>query len=194
MKIDELFRNPMKKASPAGKIIPYWRYSDKSASQLQMKFIALLDEEHQEKVYQNYIERNTRLVPREFIQNHGIHFKLVLRKLSFGADYKSDFAYLSKSSNDWNCVFIEIERPGAKFFKSETNEFHPKFNRAVNQINTWKAWFLEESNKSHFVSSTIGLIRVPLAKNPIYPKFVLVYGRRSEYGNNKARRRLVAAK
>ncbi len=43
------------------------------------------------------------------MQNHGIHLSLVLRKLSFGADYKTDFFFFSKSSDDWNAVFIEIE-------------------------------------------------------------------------------------
>jgi hypothetical protein len=172
----------------------YWEYADKPASELRQEFIALLSQGHPEQVYQRYIELNTRLVPREFVQNHGIHFHLVLRKLSFGADYKSDFAYLSKSSDDWNCVLVEIERPDAKFFKGGTNEFHPAFNKALDQITSWKAWFSEEANKSHFANSTVGLIRVPLEYNPIHPKFILVYGRRTEYEKNRTRRRLIAAK
>lgn len=117
-----------------------------------------------------------------------------MRKLAFGADYKSDFAYLSKSSDDWNCILVEIEQPSAKFFREHSNEFHPKFNRALEQINRWKAWFLDEANKRHFADNTVGLIRVPLGRNPFYPKFVLVYGRRAEYGKNRVRRYLIAAR
>jgi hypothetical protein len=54
-------------------------------------FLSLLGEQ----VYQKYLEQNTRFIPREFVQNHGIHFDLILRKLAFGADYVSDFFYMS---------------------------------------------------------------------------------------------------
>src|ERR1700730_67142 len=183
----------MKKLVAKGAKRPYWEYVDKPAHKLRDEFVALLDEEHPEQFYQSYIEKNTRLVPREFVQNHGIHFDLVLRKLSFGADYKSDFAYLSKSSDDWNCVLVEIESPGARFFKDESNEFHKDFLKAIQQINIWRAWFLEQTNKAGFADNTVGLIRVPLNRNPTHPKFVLVHGRRSEYGRSPIRRRLIAA-
>lgn len=45
-------------------------------------------------------------IPKEGRANHGIGLSLVLRKLSFGADYKTDFFYFSKSAYDWNAVFI----------------------------------------------------------------------------------------
>jgi hypothetical protein len=173
--------------------IPYWQQTDKSVAQLRTEFLRLLDDERSEQEYQLYLEANTRLVPREFVQNHGVHFSLVLRKLSFGADYKSDFAYLSKSSDDWNCVLIEIERPGAKFFKPKTNDFHPDFDVALEQINRWRAWFFRETNKASFAQNTVGLVRVPLSENPIHPKFILVHGRRAEYAQNGIRRSFVAA-
>lgn len=166
---------------------------DVDAMRVKQDFLALLDRNQSEQAYQGYIEAHTRLVPREFIQNHGIHFDLVLRKLAFGADYKSDFTYLSKSPDDWNCILIEIERPGAKFFRSGTNEFHPDFVKALQQINTWRAWFASEINKSSFANTTVGLIRTPLTENPMHPKFVLVHGRRAEYADNKLRRSLIAA-
>ena len=45
---------------------------------LQQDFLKLLDEEHQEQTYQAFLEQNTPLIPREFIQNHGVHLDLVL--------------------------------------------------------------------------------------------------------------------
>jgi hypothetical protein len=172
----------------------YWQPAGKSAARLRSEFLALLEQDQSEKVYQLFLEENTRLVPREFVQNHGIHFKLILRKLSFGADYKSDFAYLSKSSDDWNGVLIEIERPGSKFFKTGTNDFHPDFLKSLQQINRWRAWFSDATNLLAFARNTVGLIRVPLERNPIHPKFVLVHGRRAEYASDRIRRSLVAAK
>jgi Domain of unknown function (DUF4263) len=167
--------------------------SGKSPSQLKEEFVGLLAECHAEQTYQDFIERNTRLVPREFVQNHGIHFNLVLRKLAFGADYIMDFGYLSKSSDDWNCVLVELEKPGSQFFKKGSNNFHPNFVDALQQVNKWKAWFLNSNNKDGFINGTLGLVRVPLAENPTFMKYVLVFGRRSEYVGNTVRRRLIAA-
>ena len=75
----------------------------------------------------------------------------MFRKLPFGTNYKSDFFYLSKSSDDWNCVFIELERPQAKFFKPKSNELTDEFLAGLNQIDTWRAWFLNAANRQFFV-------------------------------------------
>ena len=159
------------------------------------EFLKLLAENHKEQVYQTFLEEHTRFIPREFIQNHGIHLGLVLRKLTFGADHKTDFFFFSKSSDDWNAVFIEIEKPSSRFFKGNSNKFHPDFQKALEQINQWKAWFLSDRNKGSFLSM-VSAIQVPyhMASNPTYNKYVLVFGRRSEYAENMDRRRLIQAR
>src|SRR5271157_5125328 len=105
------------------------RISD--AVTLKEDFIALLDKQGGEQEYQEFIEKNTALVPREFIQNHGVHLDVVFRKLSLAADYTTDFFYLSKSSVDWNCILIEIEKPQSKYFKDASTNFHPDFQAAL---------------------------------------------------------------
>ena len=157
-------------------------------------FMDLLQNGAEEQVYQAFIEANTKFIPREFVQNHGIAQGLVLRKLSFGADYKTDFFYFSKSTDDWNAVFIEIEKPTSRFFKRNSNNFHNDFLKALQQINQWKAWFLSDQNKGAFLAS-VSALQVPehMARNPTFNKYVLVFGRRSEYEGNEDRRRLIRA-
>lgn len=41
---------------------------------LTEKFQLLIDNKEPEQKYQEFLEQNTQLVPREFVQNHGIHF------------------------------------------------------------------------------------------------------------------------
>ena len=158
------------------------------------KYLALLDGNHDEQTYQSFLERYTRFIPREFVQNHGIGLGLVLRQLALGGDYKTDFFYFSKSSDDWNAVFIEIEKPSSRFFKGSTTKLHADFLNALQQINTWKAWFLSDQNKAAFLSS-MSMVQVPthMARNPTFNKYVLVFGRRDEYAGNETRRRLVRA-
>jgi hypothetical protein len=160
---------------------------------LSEEYSKLLDENAEEQKYQDFLERHPYFIPREFVQNHGIHFDLVFRKLSLAKDYITDFFYLSKSSDDWNCVLIELEKPQSKFFKQGTNEFHNDFNKGMSQIRRWRAWFENSANKEHFVNNTLRSIRIPLERNPCYIKYVLVHGRRAEYQDNHIRSGLIRA-
>lgn len=158
-----------------------------SPRDLEESYLSLLDKGSNEQVYQTFIEENTYLIPREFVQNHGIHFSVVLRKLPFGSDFLSDFAYLSKSTVRWNCVLIEIEKPSSRFFKEGSNSFHREFTDALQQISDWRAWFDETSNKDSFVKNTLGFLRTPLSYTPVNIKYVLVFGRRAEIESNSRR-------
>ncbi|MCB1175919.1 MAG: DUF4263 domain-containing protein [Leptospiraceae bacterium] len=156
---------------------------------LARDFSALLDKQENEQVYQSFLEKHPFFIPREFVQNHGIHFNLALKKLSLAKDYVTDFFYLSKSSDDWNCVLVELEKPQSRFFKDGSNEFHQDFVSALSQIRRWRAWFEENTNKEHFINNTLRTVRIPtpMAKNPCYIKYVLVHGRRAEYQDNHIR-------
>jgi len=164
------------------------------AEDLREAYLKLLDEDHVEAVYQTFIEENTRLVPRDFEQNHHVSNSIVLRKLSFGADYKSDFTFLSKSSSNWNAVHIEIEKPSMKYFKSSGQKLSTPFQAALDQINDWRAWFQSSANAEAFRNIVRPLLNpVNMAINPINHKFVLVYGRRAEYVDNVQRVNKIAS-
>jgi hypothetical protein len=173
---------------------PFYEIPRADPETLRAAFEALLQQDLPEQDYQQFIEQHTELVPREFVQNHGVHFNLVFRKLPFGTNYKSDLFYMSKSSDDWNCVFVELERPQARFFKPKSKDFTPEFMAGVNQIDSWRAWFLNPVNRQYFLDSTLSDVRRPLGGNPAYMKYVLVIGRRAEYAGNDTRRQLVKAK
>ena len=162
--------------------------------ELAESFKQLLSEEHPEQTYQRYLEQHTQLIPRDFEQNHGIHFELAIRKLPFGADFVSDFFFLSKSSDDWNCVFIELESPHASLFRGNSNNLSAKLLAGINQIDTWRAWLSSGANQAHFTETTIGPLRHPLGQNPCFMKYILVIGRRREYEENELRRATIRAK
>lgn len=166
----------------------------KSAKELRDEYLALLEGGREEQIYQRFVEENTRLVPRDFVQNHGIHLNLILRKLCFGADYKTVFFFLSKSTDDWNAVFIEIEKPTSRFFKNSSQEFHSDFVHALQQINAWRAWLSIDANKQG-LTNQLNTIRVPatMQRNPTHCKFILVFGRRAEYQDSELRRSRIHA-
>jgi hypothetical protein len=157
------------------------------------EFIKLLDESHPEQVYQQIMEKHTVLIPREFVQNHSIHFDMVFRKISLAKDYAPDFFYLSKSSADWNLVFIEIEKPQSRYFKEQSNDLHQDFLAGLDQIARWRAWFDNPANISGFVDGTIAPVRAPeiMRRNKCYIKYVLIHGRRPEFEGSELRRSLI---
>ncbi|EGQ8400124.1 DUF4263 domain-containing protein [Vibrio parahaemolyticus] len=136
------------------------------------------DKANKEQAYQSFIESNPELVPRAFVQNHGVHMDLVFRKFPLGTTYKSDFMFLSKSSSDWRAVHIEIEDPNKKIF-TKGGAFTAEFNAAVQQVQSWIGWFNHNANQQTF-ENDIAAVKQPLNSNPTKHKFVLVYGRRSE--------------
>jgi hypothetical protein len=131
-----------------------------ATDQLRVEYLKLLDMVKPEQLYQSFLEKNTRLIPQEFVQNHGLHFDLVLRKLGFGSDYTCDFLYMSKCSDDWNLVFIEIEKPQSRFFRGDSSDFDAAFNTALQQIGRWRAWLSQPANLGAFLE-TIEPIRLP---------------------------------
>lgn len=160
------------------------------------QFEKLMSEDHPEQRYQEYLEKHTRLIPREFVQNHGINCKLILRKLSLSKDYTPDFFYLAKSSADWNLVLVEIEKPRSRYFKEGTNDLHAEFLAGLDQIARWRAWFDIDANRNSFIEGTIAPIRVPdaMKRNPCRIRYVLVHGRRAEFEGNEKRRGLIRAR
>lgn len=152
--------------------------------ELIKEYIDKLDQELEEKEYQDFLEVNTKFIPRHFVQNHGVHMSLVLRKLKISNDMITDFVILSKSSTGWNYILIEIEKPSSRFFKSGSTDVHSDFMGGVKQIKSWQSWFSKPENKAHF-EAQLRFIKKPISNTPVDIKYVLVTGRRSEYEDSE---------
>lgn len=156
-------------------------------------FYSLLDEQREEQFYQAFLEANTAFIPRQFVQHHGIHLKLALSKVPFGSELKCDFLYFSKSSRDWNCVLVEIEKPGSKYFKVGTDDFHGDFLNALDQMARWRAWFSQDDNRRGFLNSLGHVQGSGWTENPTSFKYVLVHGRTAEHKNNPQRKSRISS-
>jgi len=148
------------------------------------EYIEILDRELKEKEYQDFLEANTRFIPRHFVQNHGVHMSIVLRKLKISNDMITDFVILSKSSIGWNYILVEIEKPSSRFFKPGSTDVHSDFMGGIKQIKSWQAWFSKPDNKAHF-EAQLRFIKKPISNTPVEMKYVLVTGRRSEYEDSE---------
>jgi len=131
---------------------------------------------------QEFLEKNTQMFYPAFELNHGVHCAAVISKFQLDTSLICDFAYLTKSSNEWWLVFVELEHPKKELF-TEANVSHSKLTAAIAQVNTWRTFV--ERNGAEIIRK-LAPIRKPLATNQVYFKYILVIGRREQYASRQA--------
>lgn len=67
------------------------------------------------------------LIPTPHMLNHQLHYNFFISKLPLGQKYKTDFVYLTKSSDSWWIVLMELENQHKKMFKG--NYKHAEFSK-----------------------------------------------------------------
>ena len=157
----------------------------------------LNDKNKDENDVQRYLEDNSELIPLPFLAGHQLHESAIISKLPIGNGYISDFAYLTKCSDYWNLVLMEIEKPKKKIFlkDSEHIKFTADFNNAYDQVLSWKAYLEEENNTAELRKRVRKLMGdSPIANIPFYVKYVLIYGRRKEKQDSEKRIRMLNQK
>ncbi|MBH0345670.1 hypothetical protein ABB03_03665 [Bacillus thuringiensis] len=142
---------------------------------------------------QRFLEVNSELISTPFLLNHQLHFNVVISKFKISDGLISDYAYLTKSSDFWELVLVEIEDPKKRIFTSSNEQikFHSEFNHAMDQICEWKGYIEEHVEE---IKNRIDPLKIPLNDRPIRFKYVLIYGRNFEKANNLRKTRMFAQK
>lgn len=151
------------------------------------EFTDLLDKQSStENDIQTFLENKSSLFPLPFLNGHHLHFSSIISKFKIGNEFITDFVYLTKCSDHWDIVFIEIEDPKKKLFtiNKENINFSADFNHAYDQITSWKAYINENKER---VLNQFEKIKLPLGKNPTNFKYVLIIGRNNEKKGHEKR-------
>ena len=157
-------------------------------------FINLLNNpENTENHIQDYLENHSILIPLPFLLNHHLHMNSIISKFKIGNEYITDLAYLTKSSDFWYFVLIELEDPKKRIFTKDNENiyFHSDFNHAYDQVTSWKAYISQHTNE---ILNQIDKLRVPLNENNVIFKYVLIYGRSEEKSTSTKRTAMFAQK
>lgn len=146
-----------------------------------------------ENAIQEFLETHTAFFETPSLRHHGLNLNCVISKLHVGP-WKTDLAYLSKSSNGWNLVLVELERPDKKLFRASSDYLAPsaELTTALAQVDTWRdEW---ERNRDGVLDRLRPLLVPPkLGRNPVTAHYVLIIGRDDEIqGDPDKRRRLDA--
>lgn len=151
----------------------------------------LNDTSKNENHVQQFLEKHTPLIPTPHLLNHGLHLNLFISKLPIGQKYKTDIVYLTKSSDSWWIVLMELENPHKKIFKNSNKHgvFSADFIAACQQIANWRNYI--DDHKENFLK-TVDRLKYPLHFNKVYFKYVLIMGRNIEKDNSEIRRTALA--
>jgi len=146
-----------------------------------------------ENAIQAFLENHTKFIPTPGLLNHGLHLNSVISKLPIGARI-TDFAYLTKSSDEWKLVLVELEDANKKLFVQSSKHvgFTAEMNDAIAQIDVWRDFW--KDNRKTVIDSIEPLLVPPaMRRNTISLECVLIIGRSAEKDSNAARRQRVAA-
>jgi hypothetical protein len=158
------------------------------------EFYKILDDSsYNENNIQNFLENNSELIPLPFLNGHQLHFTTIISKFKLGNEYVTDFAYLTKCSDYWYFVLVELEDSKKKIFTRDKENIHfsADFNHAYDQITSWKA-YINDNRES--VLKKVNKIKIPLGENPIYFKYVLIIGRNEEKKDSERKTKMFAQK
>lgn len=153
----------------------------------------MLDNHKNENDIQRFLEDHTEMIPLPFLENHGLNDNAIITKFKLGSEMTTDFAYLTKCSDYWNFVLVELEDSRKKLFTENKQRvlFSAEFNNAYDQITAWKAYV--ENNRERLLYQT-DKIRIPLNNNPVRFKYVLIIGRNKEKEQSEHKRSMLAQK
>jgi hypothetical protein len=145
-----------------------------------------LNQAKREQDIQDFLELHPELLPGLFDFHNGPLHQIVVSKFSFGADYKCDFAFVSRHSMALQFTFVEIEDPNKPIFNKD-GSFHQSFNHARQQLFDWKIW--AEKNVHILMDMFSPMFQTYNAWDDYKDfRFYLMYGRRSEIESDKKRK------
>ena len=152
--------------------------------------VLLNDPEVGENALQDFLETHTEAVLTPHLLNHRLHFGSLISKFRIGG-LSTDFAYLTKSSDIWRLVLVELEAPQKQIFKKSGKHeaTTSEFNDAIAQVHAWRD--LASADMAG-IQKRIAPLQAHMAKNALEIWYVLVIGRDKELKNQDRRQRRLA--
>lgn len=153
------------------------------------EFDKLIDDpKTSEHLLQQFVEENPQFLHTPHLLNHGLYCDALISQFRLNTSLTADIAYLTKSSNIWRLVLVELEPASLRIFRRDDQATpSAEFTKRKTQIDEWRLAIKESEPE---IRRTL----FPIMKghhNPIEFYYVLVIGRSSEpFTNPKWRDRM----
>ncbi len=161
-------------------------YSQFEDNYLRKKYADFLKQAKNERQMHLFFEDNPIFLPSLNDRHNGPLGNVVITKLRLADEYETDFAFLSVDSARTQITLIEIESPTIKVFRDSDDHFTSAFNKAVQQMRDWKAWFRNNQTyiKDRFREIYFNMV---FRNQHVATKIILIAGRRSYIKKNPRR-------
>ncbi|WP_414574631.1 Shedu immune nuclease family protein [Anabaena sp. CCY 9402-a] len=159
-------------------------------SDITIEFQELLNRDDvTEQNCQDFLEKNTELFYTPFLLNHQVHLSSIISKFPLDTSLVTDFVYLTKSSDFWYVVLVELEHPNKALFRNDKNKIvsTSEMTEAMSQIYSWQEFIAKNKNEVLRRLNPL-LIPIQLRANPIFFKYLLVIGRSEQKSVNQGMR------
>lgn len=146
-----------------------------------------------ENAIQSFMEAHSAYMPTPNSFSRGLHLKSVITKFPIG-DRTCDYAYLAKTSVEWELTLVELEDSSKRIFKpsSKNEAFTSEFNDAVAQIDVWRDYI--EKHEAQIRDRLRPLLVPPqMATNRLSVRYMLIIGRSDELEKHERRRQRLAS-
>lgn len=153
----------------------------------------LIRKDSTEQNCQDFLEQNSELIYTPFLLNHHLHLNSIISKFPLDTSLITDFVYLTKSSDFWYIVLVELENPHFKIFNSNLSKptYSANMNKALAQIYSWQEFISKNKNE---VVRRLNPLLTPLKSNPIFFKYLLVIGQGEQKKGSQAMRDRLASR
>lgn len=113
------------------------------------------------------LKSNSFLFYELFARKYGI--QPIFHEVSFGNNYRCDFAWLNDNSDGPEWVLVEIEKPNMQLF-TKKNEPTQYLNHAIEQVRSWERYFDENPHEKRKIFGAVARFR-----------YILVAGSKEEW-------------
>ena len=141
-----------------------------------------------ENAIQAFLEANTTFMPTPDLLGHRLHLNSVIAKFPVG-ERSTDYAYLTKTSIEWQLVLVELEDSGKRIFKPSSKDlaFTSEFGNAIAQIDVWRDYASQHLDRLRDKLRPL-MVPQPMAHHRLSVRYVLVIGRSEEIEHHEARK------
>ncbi len=146
----------------------------------------LLSQNPSEATVQDFLEHHPTLLHGLWDLHNGPLHDIVVTKLPLGSDYKTDFAFITRTSMALRFTFVELEAPPKRVFNKD-DSFTQEFHQAHQQVVDWVRWASDHMNV--LVDMFAPMFETYNATEDRKDvRGYLVYGRRQEVELNRKRK------
>lgn len=161
------------------------------------EFVKVLESEppqgrQKEQVIQDFLEEHAELIPTSNRLGHQLHFDFVISKFALSPELTTDYVWLTKQSDRWHIVLVELESSDKEIFNGNMDTPHTSshFNNAMNQVRSWKNFVCE--NKKEVLRRLMPLLQpVSMRENPVDFRYQLIIGRSSNKNATNGRKKYI---